>query len=81
MSGAMAIIPWTLAGIGTVVSILTLTGTFVPRRLYDDLREERDGYREAAQSCAHTVTVVEEQLVALRKRFGLDDLAEQVEEK
>jgi len=42
-----------------------VTGVVVPGVTFRDMRRERDVYREAAQDCARTVTIVQGQNAAM----------------
>lgn len=55
------------AVMGTLIALVVgfLTGQIIPGITYRDLRSERDVYREAAQRCSQTVTIVQAQNAAM----------------
>lgn len=58
-------VAWVVAGVLCALIMSFLTGQVIPGITYRDLRTERDVYREAAQRCSQTVTIVQAQNAAM----------------
>lgn len=59
--GGIGIVQGGAAGLLALVVLLVLTGRLIPRRTYDDLREERDMWRQAFHESESTRHVERDQ--------------------
>lgn len=61
--GGIGLVQGGAAGLLALVVLLVLTGRLIPRRTYDDLRQERDMWRTAFQASEEARHVEREQAV------------------
>ena len=71
------VVPGGAVGLLTLVALMIYRGQLVPRRTYDDLRQDRDYWREAAmKSQRHTEALMPAARITTRMAEALGEAAE-----